>query len=239
MKESLDGFEIPYTVVTVPSTGLVEDLILYGVDGRGLYSSIVFSDGRLEYPDSEGKYYSVLTSSQWLDIEAYESKFAVRRVMLNHTPGSDVDTVISPFDSTCYFSAEKYALFNTTLMKELGLTQVNINMKAAIPQGIYTLPALIKNPSSASYQTRALLYVEIEDTDCVMAPTPIAVLTRVNNTKEIMAFSMAFGSWSILSAALNHVWIPWVTRNVHLGVRRVYFSTQVDDLFLASDQVGL
>jgi len=40
--------------------------------------------------------------------------------------------------------------------------------------------------------------------------------------------------WSQTSTFLSHAWIHWMTRGIYLGFRRVYLSTQVDDMFLES-----
>jgi hypothetical protein len=37
------------------------------------------------------------------------------------------------------------------------------------------------------------------------------------------------------SALLSHAWVQWITRGVYLGFRRVYFNTQVDDVFLETE----
>jgi hypothetical protein len=40
--------------------------------------------------------------------------------------------------------------------------------------------------------------------------------------------------WSQTSTFLSHAWVHWMTRGLYMGFRRVYFSTQVDDMFLES-----
>lgn len=41
--------------------------------------------------------------------------------------------------------------------------------------------------------------------------------------------------WSQTSAYLSHVWIHWLTRGLYNGFRRIYFNTQIDDMFLSTD----
>lgn len=50
-----------------------------------------------------------------------------------------------------------------------------------------------------------------------------------------MVFFISFATdWSATSNYLQHSWITWATRGLYTGFRRVYFSTQVDDMFLTS-----
>lgn len=59
-----------------------------------------------------------------------------------------------------------------------------------------------------------------------------AVVNQIGGRQQ-MAWFMPFAlDWSGTSNYLQHVWIHWLTRGLYLGFRRVYFSTQVDDMFL-------
>ena len=41
--------------------------------------------------------------------------------------------------------------------------------------------------------------------------------------------------WAPASNILQHAWITWITRGLFVGFRRIYLSTQVDDMFLETE----
>ncbi|KAJ3004809.1 UNVERIFIED_CONTAM: hypothetical protein HDU68_004887 [Siphonaria sp. JEL0065] len=49
-----------------------------------------------------------------------------------------------------------------------------------------------------------------------------------------MSYFLPCGSWSTTCATIGHVWFQWATQGVYTGLRRIYFSPQVDDLFLST-----
>lgn len=59
-----------------------------------------------------------------------------------------------------------------------------------------------------------------------------AVINKIG-TRQQMVWFMPFAlDWSGASNYIQHSWITWVTRGLYVGFRRIYFSTQVDDMFL-------
>lgn len=54
-----------------------------------------------------------------------------------------------------------------------------------------------------------------------------------------MVWFMPFAlNWAPSSNVLQHTWINWITRGLFVGFRRLYLSTQVDDMFLATNIYG-
>ncbi|KAJ3042283.1 hypothetical protein HDV00_007650 [Rhizophlyctis rosea] len=53
--------------------------------------------------------------------------------------------------------------------------------------------------------------------------------------REQMVFYMSFGWWSPTSNFLSHIYIPWGTRQLYNGFRRIFYSLQIDDLFLETE----
>lgn len=60
-----------------------------------------------------------------------------------------------------------------------------------------------------------------------------AVVINQIGARQQMVWFMPFAlDWAGSSNYLQHAWIHWVTRGLYVGFRRIYLSTQVDDMFL-------
>jgi hypothetical protein len=81
----LGGYGIPYSVVTVPSTGTT--LPALSSDGVGNYGGIVvLSEVSYQYTND---FLSALTTDQWNALYNYQIQFGVRMVRLDVYPSSD------------------------------------------------------------------------------------------------------------------------------------------------------
>lgn len=59
-----------------------------------------------------------------------------------------------------------------------------------------------------------------------------AVINRIGDRQQMVWFMPFALDWAPSSNVIQHAWIHWVTRGLYVGFRRIYFSTQVDDMFL-------
>jgi hypothetical protein len=60
-----------------------------------------------------------------------------------------------------------------------------------------------------------------------------AAVINLIGARQQMVWFMPFAlDWAGSSNFLQHAWIHWITRGIYVGFRRIYFSTQVDDMFL-------
>jgi hypothetical protein len=60
-----------------------------------------------------------------------------------------------------------------------------------------------------------------------------AAVINLIGARQQMVWFMPFAlDWASSSNFLQHAWIHWVTRGLYVGFRRMYFSTQIDDMFL-------
>lgn len=83
----LQGYGIPYEIVTVPQEGITNLPVLNSSATHGNYGGIVMiSEVGYNYDD---QYYSALTRRQWNDLYAYQSNFGARMVRLDVFPTSD------------------------------------------------------------------------------------------------------------------------------------------------------
>lgn len=83
----LQGYGIPYEIVTVPQDGITNLPLLNSSATHGNYGGIVtVSEVGYNYGD---QYYSALTRRQWNDLYAYQTNFGVRMVRLDVFPTAD------------------------------------------------------------------------------------------------------------------------------------------------------
>lgn len=62
-----------------------------------------------------------------------------------------------------------------------------------------------------------------------------AVINQIG-ARQQMAWFLPFAlDWAPSSNILQHAWITWMTRGLFVGFRRIYLSSQVDDMFLETE----
>jgi hypothetical protein len=87
----LQGYGIPYEVITVPQEGISNLPLLNSSTTHGNYGGIVvLSEVGYNYDD---QYYSALTRRQWNQLWDYQISFGVRMVRLDVFPTSDFGVV--------------------------------------------------------------------------------------------------------------------------------------------------
>lgn len=87
----LQGYGIPYQVVTVPQAGISNLPVLNSSATSANYGGIVIvSEVGYNYGD---QYYSALTRAQWNQLYNYQTSFGVRMVRLDVFPTSDFGVV--------------------------------------------------------------------------------------------------------------------------------------------------
>jgi hypothetical protein len=87
----LQGYGIPYEVLTVPQAGISNLPVLNSSADHGNYGGIVVvSEVGYNY---DTQYYSALTRVQWNQLFNYQTQFGVRMVRLDVFPTSDFGTV--------------------------------------------------------------------------------------------------------------------------------------------------
>jgi hypothetical protein len=83
----LQGYGIPYEILTVPQAGVASLPLLNSSATYGNYGGIVtVSEVGYNY---DAEYYSALTRRQWNDLYAYQTNFGVRMVRLDVFPTTD------------------------------------------------------------------------------------------------------------------------------------------------------
>lgn len=87
----LQGYGIPFEVLTVPKAGISSLPVLNGSATNGNYGGIVIVS-EVGY-DYDTQYYSALTRVQWNQLYNYQIQFGVRMVRLDVFPTTDFGTV--------------------------------------------------------------------------------------------------------------------------------------------------
>ncbi|KAF2177700.1 hypothetical protein K469DRAFT_742439 [Zopfia rhizophila CBS 207.26] len=206
----LQGYGIPYEVITVPQSGISSLPVLNSSATHGNYGGIVVvSDVSYDY---NGSYYSALTRRQWNTLWDYQTQFGVRMVRLDVFPTSD--SGVSNLGGNA--KDEPVSFTNTTGFPTANL-KTNANVSIA---NVWHTPAKIVN-SSMTWEVARFGNVG-----------SAAVIHQIG-ARQQMAWFMPFAlDWSGTANYLQHSWIHWLTRGLYVGFRRIYFNTQVDDMFL-------
>ncbi|KAI9344688.1 hypothetical protein BDR26DRAFT_960508 [Obelidium mucronatum] len=115
--------------------------------------------------------------------------------------------------------------------------------------------ALIVTPASAVFTNSAGLKsnwsLAIDSASCAFpgtitdSATTTPVVNFVSNgvaaavidfgrNQQQMSFFLPCKSTSFACLTMGHVWFQWATRGTYTGIRRIYFTPQIDDVFLAT-----
>ena len=188
---------------------LTADRLAAGHHGR--YYGVILDRGNLSIGSA-----SAFSSTEWAVLADYEAQFQVRRAALYAYPdvtyglvaSAAIDTTTTPLTIHC--ADDGAAIFAAS------------NCGAGISvKGVYAYPA-----TAAGATTVPLL---VDDAGNIFG----AISTDAAN-HEYLALTFAQTPSLVHSLALIHDVVRWVTRGVFLGERRVYLSSQIDDLFLTS-----
>lgn len=216
----LQGYGIPYEVLTVPSTGAALPT-LNSSASVGNYGGIIIVS-EVSYSYTSG-FLSALTDAQFTTLYNYQAAFGVRMVRIDVYPGPNFGA--STTGGCCDTGVEQLISFTNTT----GFTTAGYVAGATVSsQGLYHYPATITDAST----TWEIAKFGTAGTAAVM--NKFAVGT--NGTREQMVWftSMAM-DWNQPSNYLMHSFIHWMTRGLYAGFRRVYFNTQIDDVHLVTD----
>lgn len=209
----LSGYGIPYEIALVPQAGIASLPQLNSSSTRGNYGGIVIvSEVGYNY---NNQYLSALTDKQWNELYSYQSNFGARMVRLDVYPTSDFG--VSSVGGN--LNDEPVSFTNTTGFATANL-KTNVGASTA---SIFHTPATITNSSIAWEVAR------FSNTGSA------AVINQIGNRQQMVWFMPFALDWAATSNILQHAWIHWVTRGLYVGFRRLYLSTQVDDMFLETE----
>jgi hypothetical protein len=224
---TLQSYSSPYQTIIFPKTGGYLPTLENTTSTTGNYGLIIIlEDVSYDYGGTRG-WDSALTTDQWDALYAYQTKYGVRMIQLNVSPY--LLEGVAPANGSngtafgCCTSEEQYiSLINDFPMA--GLRAGNLSTLS-----LYHSPAVVTDPSTI---TPILKFVTNSEFD---QETVAGVIKNWGNGREEIDLFIT-GDISLLTTAyLGHLWFTWGYRGLYSGFRRVYFNTQVDDMFLAID----
>ncbi|KAF2873687.1 putative extracellular serine-rich protein [Massariosphaeria phaeospora] len=212
----LQGYGIPYQAVdlSLPGAGFPQ---LNSTPDSGNYGGIIAVSARA-YKDGDdwGK---VLTEKQWQELYRYQEAFGVRLVRLNAWPNAEFGVQSNGGAVT----AEQTVAI--TDAKEFTTANINTNAQTST-LNVSKYPAKITNSSLAA---------EVAQFSSGTSKSTAAVINKFPSGREQQVWFTAFDPNLTSYTLLSHAWIHWLTRGLYLGFRRVYFNTQVDDVFVMTE----
>ncbi|KAJ3029676.1 hypothetical protein HDV00_009464 [Rhizophlyctis rosea] len=229
VENALLGYDISWDTILIPQAGYNGTLPLYDASGNPQYSSIIIQPGQLQYDYGVSGWLSALTADQWTQLETYESTHRVRRISLDDSPRPEHNTVVA--NPTLWGCCNTGITQNLTLTLPSSFSYMGLVNNSVLPTtGLYHVPASITNTTTT---TPFLMFSPSSDGGFAQS-TVGGVVVKYDSGREVMAFYIDFGWWSPTSTFLSHIYIPWMTRQLYQGFRRIYFQLQVDDMFLAT-----
>eukprot|EP00741_Cyanophora_paradoxa_P002515 tig00000076_g2439.t1 len=209
VRMNLWNFGIAFDTVTVPLSPALA--LTDPATGLPRYSLIVFAAG-----------------SDRAALDAYELKYKIRRVVFYSNPSllssaaSGIGAVTSsPSTADTLVVADPAAVGATAVSNGGGMlfTGSYPSYRASIPASSAFKPFMFFGSTGGQ---------------------PAAGLVTLGDGRQQMHFFFTitetpFGDWGwhVLSSYVANLWIPWATRGAYVGMRRMYFSAQIDDLGFA------
>lgn len=86
--------------------------------------------------------------------------------------------------------------------------------------GLWHYPASISDANTTSS------FLQFDPVASFPSSSVGGVINQFSDGREQMAFFTSFGTWSLTSTYLSHIWIHWGTRGVYPGFRRVKLLAQ-------------
>ena len=94
--------------------------------------------------------------------------------------------------------------------------------------GLWHYPAVITD-SSSTWEIAKFGPGAQFDSDATAA-----IINKNGDREQMVWFTSVAAIWNMPTNYIQHAWINWITRGLYQGFRRVYFNTQVDDMFLST-----
>ncbi|KAI7484157.1 hypothetical protein KC351_g4692 [Hortaea werneckii] len=220
----LKGYGIPFQLVIVPQGGTSLPS-LNDTTTQGNYGSIlVLSELAYSYDDL---WASALTSSQWQQLYDYQTTFGVRMVRLDVYPGPDFGVATAIDGAGCCDAGVEQMV---SISDDADFPTANLKIGASMStQGLWHYPTVITNSSMAKE------VAQFAPSGSFTSETTAAVINTFGARQQMVWFSSWATDWSPTSNYLQHAYIHWLTRGLYAGRRRIFLSTQVDDVHLETE----
>ncbi|PVI05419.1 hypothetical protein DM02DRAFT_650758 [Periconia macrospinosa] len=213
----LQGYGIPYQVVdlSAANSGLPK---LNTTPDAGSFGGIVTVSAQ-GYTNGDD-WNTIISAQQWQDLYRYQEAFGVRLVRLNAWPSEkefgvqSVGGAVTTDQPIGITNSKDFATAN--LVDKAQMSTLNLTK----------YPAKITNTTFAT---------EIAQFGSGTSTSTAAIINKFASGREQQVWFTTFDLSQTSSTLLSHAWINWLTRGLYLGFRRVYLSTQVDDVFVMTE----
>ncbi|KAI9327674.1 hypothetical protein BDR26DRAFT_952505, partial [Obelidium mucronatum] len=175
-----------------------------------------------------GSILSTLYDWQWKQLHDYQQYYGVRLVAINDIPTAaslagkvtsfnsatvcDDTTVLDLTPASSVFTDAAGLKSTWSLATGDGIVGGSCNFPATVVDNVAVTPVL----------------------NFVNHGVAAAVIDYGSNQEQMSLF-LPCGSWFISCATIGNVWFQWVTRGLYTGIRRIYFTPQIDDVFLKTE----
>src|SRR5262249_18200780 len=208
-KANLDRDGIPYDAIVADTAPPLTDATFTDGPGHGRYQAIILTDGDLVHADST----PALAQSEWDALARYESTYGIRQFSDATLPGpahglNFATTVGEHAANTAQLPAAGHQLF-PELVGPVPIDQGSFGAQAT-PLDPANFTTLLTGPGGSSY---------------------LGIYTHPEDGRQEMVMTVSSNQFQTQNQLLREGIINWVTRGVHLGVDRNYFSVDVDDVF--------
>jgi len=222
---SLASYGIPYDNLIYNCDNPLEGelYLLDETTGNPKYNMIIVANGQMKSL-CMGSMESALSLDQWQALDTYEAKYNIRRVTINEFPEDSEEIGVQPFE----YEGEKKSVvsissasneFTKRLFNDAGI----YSTAPLDTTGIRYKFAKITDPKISI----PVLYYDIESDE-----KPVAgVYSKLESGSERLTFFMSSIKRSPSSLIINHLWIPWASKYLYTGFRRVYLTQHIDDIF--------
>ena len=209
----LSQMGVPYDVVVLTKTGGV--LPRLNDSFKGYYQGIILATGNLA-TCTTNPCSIALPPAGWVALDKYAASYGVRIISYYTFPDPRYGitwTGVSALGGSASFQPAAASVFPyLKRTSPVPITDAYLFLAAATPgAGETTTPILTINGQ------------------------PAAVIHKKADGREYLALTFDNNPNLLHSLAFGYGLVNWVTKGVFLGNRKVYFSPQIDDIFLASD----
>lgn len=210
----LQSMGVPFEAVRTATEPLP---VLVGANAVGRYQGIIQTTGNLAYRIGDA-YLSGLTPEEWTALDTYARDYRVRVVSYYTWPepkyGIEYANGATAGPSKVTFTAAAAPVF----------FYLNRNTPVDVEYS-WTYFARLSAPVTGERTTPLLM----------LGTNIVGVLHTKPDGREYIALTIDNNQYLKHSALFNYGLINWVTKGLFLGFRKIYLSTQSDDLFLPND----
>ncbi|KAK3671042.1 hypothetical protein LTR78_009003 [Recurvomyces mirabilis] len=222
----LVGYGIPYQVLIVPQSGASLPT-LNSSASHGSYGGIVMIS-EVSYSYSSTNWSSALSPDQFNQLYSYQLAFGVRMVRIDVYPQPTFGTQTTIASTGCCDTGVEQLISFTN---NTGFPTANLKLGATMSTAsMYHYPASITDPST----TWQVAKFAPDSAGQFTSDSTAAVINNFGGRQQMVFFTSWATEWSPTSAFLQHAYIHWMTRGLFLGARKIYLSTQIDDVHLTT-----